>query len=40
MSQNLATDDYIFPTGNAAAANVSPIIRVELLELIGVELSE
>ena len=27
MSQNLATEDYIFPTGKTAATNVSPIIR-------------
>jgi hypothetical protein len=27
MSQNEATDDYIFPTGKAALTNVSPIIR-------------
>jgi hypothetical protein len=40
MSKNLATEDYIFPTGKTPAANVSPIIRVELLELIGVELPE
>ena len=27
MSQNLATEDYIFPTGKTAATNFSPIIR-------------
>jgi len=27
MSQNLATEDYIFPKGKTAATNVSPIIR-------------
>jgi hypothetical protein len=27
MSQNLATEDYIFPKGKTAVTNVSPIIR-------------
>jgi hypothetical protein len=27
MSQNLATEDYIFPKGKTVATNVSPIIR-------------